>query len=587
MRARSLGAVAALACGLGCAPESAGPPSVTAGAARGYDVILVTLDTVRQDRLGCYGYEYGSTPTFDALAERGVRFEQAVTAAPLTLPSHATMMTGVTPPRHGVHDNGIYRLDEDNETFAEVARAAGYQTAAFVGCFVLDARFGLNQGFDVYDFDVSERGLRPQMLDFNERSANEVTDAALAWLGERDPERPYFLWVHYFDAHLPYQSPLAGEARFAGRPYDAEIAFVDREVGRLLEAVDPERSLVVVASDHGEALGDHGEPTHGLFLYESTVRVPLIVTGPFDPAVVDRVVGLVDLKPTLEFLVGFESEAEPDGMNLFAGAARDRAVYMETEAPIRLGGWSELAALRTDDRKYVEAPDPELYDLRADPAEAANLWSAGEGGAWRARVDSVRAPARIVASESLDADDRARLEALGYVQADVAEEEIDRPDPKSGLDAYLAALESESLYSQGRYAEAAELAHRAVTSNPDLVQAVRVLAFCHLRLGRHEEAIELLDRTTQRRPDPYLLRSFAQALIVDGRMDDARRVLDRYEAIAPRDGRVPLLRGDILVTEGKPEAAEERYREAKRRDPRRVGKVAEQRIQRLPSHGGH
>jgi arylsulfatase A-like enzyme len=288
VRIRSLGAVAALACGLGCAPESAGPPSVTAGAARGYDVILVTLDTVRQDRLGCYGYEYGSTPTFDALAERGVRFEQAVTAAPLTLPSHATMMTGVTPPRHGVHDNGIYRLDEDNETFAEVARAAGYQTAAFVGCFVLDARFGLNQGFDVYDFDVSERGLRPQMLDFNERSANEVTDAALAWLGERDPERPYFLWVHYFDAHLPYQSPLAGEARFAGRPYDAEIAFVDREVGRLLEAVDPERSLVAVASDHGEALGDHGEPTHGLFLYESTVRVPMIVTGPFDPAVVDR-----------------------------------------------------------------------------------------------------------------------------------------------------------------------------------------------------------------------------------------------------------------------------------------------------------
>jgi tetratricopeptide (TPR) repeat protein len=587
VRIRSLGAVAALACALGCAPESRAPPSVTAGAARGYDVILVTLDTVRQDRLGCYGYEYGSTPTFDALAERGVRFEQAVTAAPLTLPSHATMMTGVTPPRHGVHDNGIYRLDEDNETFAEVARAAGYQTAAFVGCFVLDARFGLNQGFDVYDFDVSERGLRPQMLDFNERSANEVTDAALAWLGERDPERPYFLWVHYFDAHLPYQSPLAGEARFAGRPYDAEIAFVDREVGRLLEAVDPERSLVVVASDHGEALGDHGEPTHGLFLYESTVRVPLIVTGPFDPAVVDRVVGLVDLKPTLEFLVGLESETEPDGMNLFAGAARDRAVYMETEAPIRLGGWSELAALRTDDRKYVEAPDPELYDLRADPAEAANLWSAGEGGAWRARIDSVRAPARIVASESLDADDRARLEALGYVQADVADEETDRPDPKSGLDAYLAALESESLYSQGRYSEAAELAHRAVTSNPDLVQAVRVLAFCHLRLGRHEEAIELLDRTTQRRPDPYLLRSFAQALIVDGRMDDARRVLDRYEAIAPGDGRVPLLRGDILVTEGKPEAAEERYREAKRRDPRRVGKVAEQRIQRLPSHGGH
>jgi tetratricopeptide (TPR) repeat protein len=274
-------------------------------------------------------------------------------------------------------------------------------------------------------------------------------------------------------------------------------------------------------------------------------------------------------------------------MNLFAGAARDRAVYMETEAPIRLGGWSELAALRTDDRKYVEAPDPELDDLRADPAEAANLWSAGEGGAWRARVDNVRAPARIVASESLDADDRARLEALGYVQADVADEETDRPDPKSGLDAYLAALESESLYSQGRYSEAAELAHRAVTSNPDLVQAVRVLAFCHLRLGRHEEAIELLDRTTQRRPDPYLLRSFAQALIVDGRMDDARRVLDRYEAIAPGDGRVPLLRGDILVTEGKPEAAEERYREAKRRDPRRVGKVAEQRIQRLPSHGGH
>jgi len=571
----------------GCGPPP-GTDSLPEGIAEGFDVVIVTLDTVRQDRIGCYGYVYASTPTIDALAERGVRFEHAIAPAPLTLPSHATLMTGLAPPRHGVHDNGIYRLDPEVETFAEVASAAGYQTAAFVGCFVLDARYGLNQGFDVYDFDVSAQGLRTQMLDFNERPANEVTDAALAWLGSRDPDRPYALWVHYFDAHLPYQSPLANDPQFRDRPYDAEIAFADRELGRLLEAVDPDRTIVLVTADHGEALGDHGEPTHGLFLYESTIRVPLILAGPFAPGVVsDRVVGLVDMKPTLEHLLGLASDVDVDGVVAFDPSSSDRAIYVETEAPIRVGGWSELTALRLRDRKYIEAPKPEYYDLVKDPGEAANLWSPAQPqDRLRERLLERRRSALLATTGGLTEEEHERLEALGYVQSTEVDRTDDGGDPKDGLDAYLAALESETLYGQGRYAEAETLARKAVGANPDLVQAVRVLAFCQLRLGRADEALELLRETTERRPDTYLLRSFAQALIVDGKHTEAREVLDRYESIAPRDGRVPLLHGDILVTEGKTEAAVERYREAKRRDPKRVGAVADQRIRRVPPTKG-
>lgn len=363
---------------------------VETGEARGFNVLLVTLDTVRADRLGCYGHESAETHTLDSLVARGVRFDDAVTSVPITLPSHATILTGLSPLGHGVRDNGRYRLAEEHVTLAEVLSSHGYDTAAFVACFVVDARFGLDQGFDIYDFEVSADGYHPKMPDFNERSATDVTDAAARWLDERarsGANAPFFAWVHYFDPHQPYQSPLQRLQRFAARPYDAEIAYVDAEFGRLLDKLDDlgvrDRTVIVVAGDHGEALGEHGEPTHGMLIYEATMRVPLIVscTSLFDGAyhVEDRVVGLTDIRPTVEDLLGVTGSGPVDGESLLRPGADDgRAIYVETEMPLSLAGWSPLRGLRTHSHKYVLAPQRELYDLREDPAESHNIYAAGD-----------------------------------------------------------------------------------------------------------------------------------------------------------------------------------------------------------------
>ena len=252
---------------------------VEAGEATGVNVLLVTLDTVRADRLGCYGHESAETPTLDALAARGVRFDDAITSVPVTLPSHATILTGLSPLSHGVRDNGRYRLAEEHVTLTEVLSSHGYDTAAFVGCFVLDARFGLDQGFDTYDFEVSADGYHPQMPDFNERSATGVTDAVVRWLDERaisGANAPFFAWVHYFDPHQPYQSPLQRLPRFAVRPYDAEIAYVDAELQRVLDKLGDlgvrDRTVVVVAGDHGKRYNHYEGPkqVHRLSRHHST-----------------------------------------------------------------------------------------------------------------------------------------------------------------------------------------------------------------------------------------------------------------------------------------------------------------------------
>ncbi|MGH9464339.1 MAG: sulfatase, partial [Thermoanaerobaculia bacterium] len=323
--------------------------------AREGNLLLVTLDTVRADRLGAYGYAPATTPNLDRLAAEGVRFAQAQAAAPLTLPSHATILTGQLPPGHGLRQNGAPVAGPGLATLAGHLAAAGYRTGAFVGSFVLDHRFGLSQGFDVYDDEV-ERDVSMTAGLEAERPGGEVVDRALAWLAE-DDGRPFFAWVHLYDAHAPYAPPEPFAAAHPGRPYDGEIAAVDAEVGRLLEQLQTQRlteqTVFAVASDHGEALGEHGEPTHGVLLYEGSLRVPLILSASgILPAgwVVEEPVGLVDLAPTLATLVGHPWSAGGDGRDLSTALrARNEPpradLYAETEYPT-LFGWSGLAALR-------------------------------------------------------------------------------------------------------------------------------------------------------------------------------------------------------------------------------------------------
>jgi arylsulfatase A-like enzyme len=571
--------------------------------ASGYNVLLVTLDTTRRDRIGCYGCAWARTPTLDSLAAGGVLFDDAITSVPLTLPSHATLLTGLYPPRHGIRDNGRQGLAPERETLAEILASSGYETAAFIACFVLDARFGLDQGFGIYDFQVGSSGYRPKMPDFNERPANEVTDSAIRWLAKRaesgGASKPFFAWVHYFDPHLPYESPLAGQPDLAGRPYDAEIAFVDAQIGRLLGELGrrglAERTIVVVVADHGEALGDHAEPTHGLFLYESTVRVPFLlycpalVPGPC--RVADRVVGLADVFPTLLDLLGIPTPGPVDGRSLVAAPADPgRAIYIETHAPFYLAGWSPLEGLRTHDSKYVLAPRPELYDLDADRAEASNLHASRPPGL--ALLEEELAALRggwgpdAGAARELTDEEIERLRSLGYVQAGGAAAPGSLADPKEMVDVYNQSLEAERAYEAGRFEDAAAAARAVLDRCGSCSQATRVLAFSYVRLGRSADAVALLRESVRQTPNVFLVRSLAQVLIIQKQYGEAEEALRIYEALDAKDGRVPLLRGDCLAALGRARDAVAKYEEARRLDPNRVGIIAAERIARVNTARG-
>ncbi|HET9316578.1 MAG TPA: sulfatase, partial [Vicinamibacteria bacterium] len=352
-----------------------------ARAPRPLSVVLLTLDTTRADRLGCYGHPGGASPNLDALARRGVLFRQAYAHVPLTCPSHASLLTGRLPTGHGVRDNGGYVLAPGLPTLAERFAAAGHRTGAFVSAFVLDRRFGLARGFATYH-DAVPAGSAADQGDPSHRAvrAEETIDRALRWL-EQDPGRPFFLWVHLFDPHHPYEAPEPYRSRFGADPYLGEIAYTDAQVGRLLEAAGRRRALVAVMGDHGEGLGDHEEITHGYFVYSNTQRVPLLLALPGvlpEGASVDGVVRGVDLAPTLLDLAGLPGLPEPDGVSLRAHVAGRRGddagpAYVESYHPRFWWGAQEVLGVRSGRWLFVEAPRPELYDVAADPAEKTNL----------------------------------------------------------------------------------------------------------------------------------------------------------------------------------------------------------------------
>ncbi|HEX9730619.1 MAG TPA: sulfatase [Thermoanaerobaculia bacterium] len=438
-----------LAAALGAAIGCAAPPAD--------NLLLVVLDTTRADRLSAYGYPPPTSPALAALAARGTLFTRAYAHVPSTLPSHASLFTGLLPPAHGVRANGRFRLAAAHRTLAEILQDAGFDTAAFAGALPIDARFGLDQGFALYDGDFS--GSRAELSgsrasagvwlghDFRvfERPADQVTDRALAWLAERR-ERPWFLFVHYFDPHRPWAAPAPWSERFAD-PYDAEIAFADHQLGRLLAAVDalPGRTLAVVTADHGEGLGDHGEDAHNRYLYDSTLRVPLVAAlagqarGGVEGSVVDVPVAHVDVLPTVLELLGVAGGdvAGRGGRSLAAalrGAAapEPRPIYGET-LEWTLGIDRGIAVRALVDGRYklvrsdVEEDDGgfsvlELYDLEADPAETANLARhdaprrdrlAQALAAWTRRLEAEAYPAE---GYHLDPETLEGLRSLGYLR---------------------------------------------------------------------------------------------------------------------------------------------------------------------------
>jgi arylsulfatase A-like enzyme/Tfp pilus assembly protein PilF len=584
---------AALACSAGTAAlgqEHDGAAS-RPGANR-VSVLLVTIDTVRADRLGCYGGQGALTPYLDALARSGTRFERALSPAPLTLPSHASIMTGLVPRRHGVRDNTGFLLQDSIPVLAERLRAAGYRTVAFVSAAVLDRRLGLARGFDTYDDDVRV-GAR-EAFGYQERAASQTTRAVLAHADELTP--PFFLWVHYYDPHLPYVPPEPFKTRFAGRPYDGEIAFVDWELGGVLSAARRKTGslLTIVVGDHGEGLGDHGEESHGALLYQATQHVPMIFTGPGVPggATVRDNVGLVDIAPTVLDLLGLPPLPGADGRSL-APALRgtEPAVTdyeLETLYPYFAYGWAPLRALVRGPLKYIEAPRPELYDLSVDRGEshdAAQRWPAEAGAmaATLARRTEEAAPDPAPANDPDMAEARARIESLGYVGgADRGDPREARIDPKDGVK-WLADLDAgRRAVQSGNPAAGIGPLERLLRRNPENVPALLALGQCYLATADSERALSAFRRAVEIQPDDAVARfnlanAFARA--ADGEADSgtdtawaaqAQAEYERALALNPRYAEAYLNYASMLLALGRGAAGESvlaRARGAGVRDP--------------------
>ncbi|HTM31368.1 MAG TPA: sulfatase-like hydrolase/transferase [Vicinamibacterales bacterium] len=563
------------------------------------NLLLVSLDTVRADHVGSYRYAGARTPRIDALANAGLRFEHATTVVPLTLPAHSSLMTGTFPGWHGVRDNGGFYLDDDQLTLAEVLKQQGYRTGGFIGAFVLDRRWGIAQGFDRYfdEFDL-DKFADAASMDMIQRRGADVVDRALAWLGENRDQR-FFAWVHLYDAHTPYDAPAEVQSQFprtmAGA-YDAEIAYVDLQVGRLADALRADgrlsNTVIVVVGDHGEMLGEHGEATHGFFIYEAATRVPLIINGPGVPAaVIGDQVRIVDVMPTALSLLGVAVPAAVQGVDLMPlsrGEALDLVAHSESWYPRYHYGWSELRSIQDGRFKLIQAPRPELYDLADDPGEAHDR-SAGDTARRDGFVRALNAfegrTARAGADRGprpIDSETEERLAALGYVSGHVNPKRLDQPaggDPKDKIALYNLLKLAAGLSIEGKLDDAATAVRSALAEDPDIVEAHLVLGNIYKKMNRPEDAIAAY-RAALARDDEHqnALFSLAIAYKDEGRFDEALVGFERARGLDPRNGKVLWQLADLWMRQGDPAHAEAVVRDALERqvdEPRFLLKLGE------------
>jgi arylsulfatase A-like enzyme/Flp pilus assembly protein TadD len=559
--------------------------NLPAGALRGYNVLLVTIDTLRADRVGAYGNTAQLTPAIDRLAAQGLRFDSVRAHAPLTLPSHASLLTGRIPPRHGVRDNGTYRLDPSHETLATALKSTGYATGAFVGAFVLDGRFGLTRGFDLYDDQYSQR---PSMgrVEVVERRAEEVTSRAAGWI--LASQGPWFAWLHLYDPHEPYAPPEPMASRFAAAPYDGEVAYADATLGRLIQQLQDtgrlNRTLVVVASDHGEGLGDHGERTHGLFAYDSTLLVPLVMWchGAITPAVIEGPAGLIDVAPTVLDLLGVPWTSG-DGRSLrgrVTGEERSASsqasdvstTYFEALNANLTRNWAPLTGLVAGGFKLVDLPVPELYDLAADPGESRNVYAQRQEEAKRLErlLDSLAADAPA-AGAAVDTETAARLRSLGYVVAQPSSERkrfTAADDPKNLVSLDAALDDAMKVSGRGDHAAAAVMLRDVIQKRPDLPLAYDRLAFVLRASGRLDEAIAVLEQAASKGfADAPALVTLGTLLQEAGQMDRALAVLQAAIGMNREDLEARNRLGTTYARMGRVDDAEREFKTVLAADP--------------------
>jgi arylsulfatase A-like enzyme/Flp pilus assembly protein TadD len=546
------------------------------------NILLITMDTTRADRLGCYGYTRGKTPNLDALAQKGVRFENVYAQVPLTLPSHCSIMTGTYPVYHNVHNNGTYSLGADQVTLAKVLKENGLKTAAFVASFSVDSRFGLNQGFDVYD-DIFQPGL-PFKPPNSERKAEQVFASFSSWLGKNSAEH-FFAWVHFFDPHLPYDPPSPYNEQFADIPYDGEIAYMDFYIGAVIKKLEEKgvlgRTLVILAGDHGEAFGEKVESGHGVFLYDQTMKVPLIFYSeshlPKGKVFKGRV-RLIDIMPTILDMLNLPKPATNQGTSLvpyIQGRKKsDLESLIETFYPKENYGWSELTGLVAEDWKYIRAPKPELYNLKSDRAEDKNVFASAPKIAadMSRRFETLLKKSAGIAGaagRALTAEDEERLRSLGYTNFSSSGAKSSNPDPKDELDVLRLRQDAEAYEYQGKYAEAAAANEKLLALIPDSPAVYVSLALSQARQQKFDEAIQTLIKGTERIPGSEILLSrLGYTYLVTARFKEAFETMTEVLKINPRNVDALTVSAGVMETLRNKEAARGFYEQALAIDPK-------------------
>jgi tetratricopeptide (TPR) repeat protein/arylsulfatase A-like enzyme len=562
------------------------------GAAAGCNVLILTMDTTRADHIGCYGHRGVQTPTIDGLARQGVLFAKAFTASPSTLPGHSSILTGLYPYHHGARANGSFRLGPDNVTLAEILQANGYATAAFVSAYVLDSRFGLDQGFSLYDDDLS-KGVKYAEHMFRERPAQYTNDAALEWFQSLGDSK-FFVWIHYFDPHAPYLPPEPLRTQYADRPYDGEIAYTDAEIGRLLSGLDKlgvlKNTLIVLAGDHGEGLGEHGEATHSLLVYDATLRTPLIFClpkrGPLGK-VVERQVSNVDIAPTILDLAGIKTDVRFDGSSLIRGPqAHDDTIYAETISTLVLHGWSPLFCVRQQDAKYIHAPRPELYDLKKDPKELNNLLDERpEQVALLSRKLEEHIGSDLFGADALaqmvtmDQETADKLADLGYVgtrrQTDIDPQAAAQFDPKDMVQHWERVEAATNLQAMGKFREALKELEACSKLVPNDVWVLQLLTSAYREMGDLDRADETAQRILALQPnDPGVHMSLGSNALARGQYREAEEQFNQALALDPNFAAVYVALGNLHSRTEGIEKGLEYYDRAIELDPGTTGPAA-------------
>ncbi|NIM58189.1 MAG: sulfatase-like hydrolase/transferase, partial [Candidatus Aminicenantes bacterium] len=529
----------------------------------------------------CYGYDKAKTPRLDELAEKGVRFENAVCQAPLTLPSHASIFTGLYPPSHLIRDNGAYYLDQRFQTLAEIFKEKEYNTAAFIGAFPVDSRFGLDQGFDVYDDKFKED---EKFKAFNsERRAEQVFNSFQEWfLGNFQSQ--FFVWVHYYDPHLPYDPPSPYREEFSD-PYDGEVAYTDFYVGEIINLLEEknivDNTLVIAVGDHGEGLGDHKEIDHGLFLYNSTLKVPLIFFAPKNlpsQKIITSQVRLIDIFPTVLNLLNMPIPEEVQGESLIPyidGKRKDNLVsYIETFHPREMFRWAALRGIVDGRMKYIDAPKPELYDMKMDPEEEHNIYQEEKQAASRLKKDLdgliERYSSKSSSRRGLSSEERERLMSLGYVvdSSPSEGESSDFPDPKDKIDVWYTLQVARGLQRRGEDEKAEKLYKKGIEMDPGCSLHYLFLGGLYLKAYRLQEAYDVFKMGTKALPESIPLHDgLAKTSVQMGKYQEALKECEAILILNDKYFNAISLAGLVYNRLGENEKAIEYLQRAARIEP--------------------